>query len=162
MTEWREEEHPRDPDGKFAEKDNRTAGKEIGKKFLEDAERIAKAAPELKDLPESYRLPDEIFPRSIGAKWSNYDILMPDGSHAKFEEGTKLQDKEVIAGKGCRRKIDDEARLLKTYGGTRGQWMKCKGKAYIVHKKEPKKAEIHWYEEETCGKVEFKFKGVIK
>lgn len=53
MTEWREKEHPRDPDGKFAEKDNRTAGKEIGKKFLEEAERIAKAAPELKDLPRS-------------------------------------------------------------------------------------------------------------
>lgn len=50
MTEWREEEHPRDPDGKFAEKDNRTAGKEIGKKFLEEAERIARADGEWKDL----------------------------------------------------------------------------------------------------------------
>ena len=156
MAEWKEWEHPRDGDGKFTDKDSRAAGKEIGDQLKAQAERIARAAPELKDLPESYRLPDEIFPRSIGAKWSNYDILMPDGSHAKFEEGTKLQDKEVIAGKGCRRKIDDEARLLRTYGGTRGQWMKCKGKATIVIQGKPSFEEVHWYEYPEIGKFEFK------
>ena len=83
---------------------------------------------------------------------------MPDGSIAHFVEGTKLQNKEVFAGKGCRRKIDEENRLIVQYGGAYGMWMKVKAHATIIWRNITDRAEIHWYEEATSGKVEFKFK----
>ena len=87
-----------------------------------------------KDLPDRIKLPDETLPHSVGAKWANYEIDMGDGTFAKFQDGSKLQDKEVFAGKGCRRVIDEEDRLIRQYGGKRGQWKKVKAKATVVWK----------------------------
>ena len=110
-----------------------------------------------KDLPDRIKLPDETLPHSVGAKWANYKINMGDGTFATFQEGSKLQDKEVFAGKGCRRVIDEEDRLLRQYGGKRGQWKKVKAKATVVWKGTIEKIETHWYEEDSIGKIEFKF-----
>ena len=112
-------------------------------------------------LNETVSLPDEDVPRSVGAKWHNYDIDMPDGTIAHLEEGSKLQNKEIFAGRGCRTPIDDINRLIKQYPDSqRKDWAKVKAIANIVTENgENVKAEIHWYEEPTIGKVEFKFKG---
>lgn len=110
-------------------------------------------------LPDTIPLPDEQLPRSVGAKWENADIFMPDGSIAHFVEGTKLQDKEVFAGKGCRRKIDVIDRLVSKYPGSAAdEWQKVKATATIVWRDVSDQAEIHWYEEATIGKIDFKFK----
>ena len=87
-----------------------------------------------------------------------------DGSTAKFVEGSKLQNKEIFAGAGCRRKIDDIDRLVRDYPGTsESEWMKAKAIAEIVTEYgEYMKAEIHWYEEPLVGKVEFKFKSEVQ
>ena len=66
-------------------------------------------------LPEKISLPDETLPHSIGAKWANYDISMPDGTKAKFQEGSKLTHKEVFAGSGTKKAIRDVDRLIKEY-----------------------------------------------
>lgn len=161
MQAWKEQDHPRDDDGKFTEKEG-TAGAIDPRKItyrqntpywriMEDEFR--------KDLPDRIKLPDEVLPHSIGAKWANYEIDMGDGTFATFQEGSKLQDKEVFAGKGCRRIIDDEDRLLRQYGGKRGHWKKVKAKATVVWKETTGKIHVHWYEEDTVGKVEFKYKG---
>lgn len=108
---------------------------------------------------DSINLPDEVLPRSVGAQWANHKILMPDGTYAKFVEGSKLQNKEVFAGKGCRRKIDEIDRLVAKYGGDPNEWMKVKAIAYIRKTNgEIDRAEVHWYEEKTAGKHKFKVK----
>ena len=115
---------------------------------------------ELDKLREIIKLPDEQLPHSVGAKWRNFDISMPDGTVAHFVEGTKLQDKEIFAGKGCKDKIRDISYLVNKYkGSVDSEWQKVKAKAEIVTKYgEVLTAEIHWYEEPTVGKVEFKCK----
>lgn len=105
-------------------------------------------------------LPDELLPRSLGAMWQNYAILMPDGTHARFVEGTRLQNKEAFAGKGCKRKIDCVNSLVRRFGGKAEEWQKLKAIAYIrLPNGEIEKAEVHWYEEPSVGKKRFKYKG---
>lgn len=151
MKPWREEDHPRDEIGRFTEKDDLFFPQNTP--YAEILRIEARAR-----LPESIPLPDEWLPRSVGAKWKNHDIRMPDGSIARFEEGTRLQDKEIFAGKGCRRKIDVEEKLIRKYGGEPGEWVKVKAKASIAWNDIVDFAEVHWYEEKSIGKVGFKFK----
>ncbi len=163
MWTWNEKDHPRDTDGRFTEKGSEEIISAVSTtrkityrqntpywRIMEDEFR--------KDLPERIKLPDETLPRSVGAKWANYQINMGDGTFATFQEGSKLQDKEVFAGKGCRRVIDEEDRLIRQYGGKRGQWKKVKAKATIVSNGKTYTENVHWYEEDSVGKVEFKIK----
>ena len=74
-----------------------------------------------------------------------------------------MQNKEVIAGKGVRRKIDDIARLLREHPGTvESEWTKVKAIAEIVYPTGIiEKAESHWYEylgDSSVGRVKFKVK----
>ena len=106
------------------------------------------------------KLPDEHLSHSVGAKWANYDIEMPDGSIAHFAEGSKIVAKEIIAGYKSHRKIDDIRRLVRQNPGTTGRfWMKLKGVGEIVLADGQQiRAELHWYEHPQIGKIEFKMK----
>ena len=106
-------------------------------------------------------LPDEIIPRSLSARWANYDIAMPDGTVAHFVEGTKLHHIEVFAGKGTRTPIRDVDRLVRAYGGKAEDWQKVKGIGTIVHNGEEGSAEIHWYQVNESEKEEIKFKRYV-
>ena len=111
------------------------------------------------NIQETIPLPDEFLPHSLGAKWANYEIAMPDGTIARFQEGSKLHHKEVIAGKGHRRKIDEINGLVSKYGGKAENWIKVKAIGTIVRDNgEVEEREIHWYEEPTVGKVKLKIK----
>lgn len=139
-----ESEHRRDERGRFAEMETSVLKKrqEIS---LDEDERIF--------------LPDEDLPRSVGAKWANYEILLADGTFAHLQEGSKLHHKEVIAGKGKKRKIDEIDGLISKYGGTPDKWVKVKAFGTIVKPNgETEEIEIHWYEEPTVGKVKLKEK----
>lgn len=104
-------------------------------------------------------LEDEKLPKSVGARWSNHEIAMPDGTVAHFQEGSKLHHKEVFAGKGCKRKIDQVDMLVERYGGKAEEWQKIKAFGTIVKSNgEIEEREIHWYEEPTVGKVKLKVK----
>lgn len=142
---WDESKHPRDGDGKF------TDGTGAPRTFRQNA-----------SYREIIRLQDEQLPRSVGAKWRNHDIGMPNGEIAHFVEGSKLQNKEVFAGKGCKRKIDCIDSLVSTYGGIAAEWTKVKANADIqLANGEIIQAEIHWYEEPSVGKVQIKFKRAL-
>lgn len=145
---WDESKHPRDNDGKFARYNSMS---------IDELKREA-----MSPLPKTIKLPDEIIPRSVGAKWVNYEISIPDGTTAHFVEGSKLQNKEVFAGKGCKRKIDCIESLVATYGGTASEWTKVKAHAEIqLPNGEIINAEIHWYEEPSVGKVQIKYKRAL-
>ena len=107
---------------------------------------------------DDIRLPDEVIPRSLSARWANYDIAMPDGTVAHFIEGTKLHHIEVFAGRGTKTPIRDVDRLVRTYGGKAEDWQKVKGIGTIEVNGKSFDAEIHWYQEPTIGKEELKVK----
>ena len=88
---------------------------------------------------------------------------MPDGSIAHFAEGSKLQDKEVFAGNGCKTPIHDVNLLTEAYPGSSSEkWQKVKAKSQIVLENgDIINAEINWYEEPSIGKVELKYKREI-
>jgi hypothetical protein len=86
--------------------------------------------------------------------------LLPDGSYAKLKENSMLQNVSVIAGKGRKRKIDDIARLLREYKGTKAhEWKKMKGYGTIVYDDGDEEIEeLHWYYEPSVGMIEVKVK----
>ena len=119
------------------------------------------ATQEIEDAPkyEVIDFPDEQLPFSLGARWANEEIGMPDGSTAKFVEGSKITNKQVFAGKGTKKPIRDIERLVKEYPNTKAElWQKVKGFADIEWKNEQLRVEIHWYEEPSIGRVETKYK----
>ena len=140
-----ESEHKRDERGRFAK--------------MSTSELKKRQTIELDEKEDRLFLPDEDLPRSVGARWANYEILLSDGSVAHLQEGSKLHHKEVIAGKGRKRKIDEIDGLLAKYGGNPNEWIKVKAFGTIVKPNgEIEEIEIHWYEEPTAGKVKLKEK----
>lgn len=154
---WDESKHPRDRRGRFTDAYGAFRQNSSYREIL-------KAQMNEEEPSEAYTsalTEDESLPRSVGAKWANYDIRMPDGTTAKFLEGAKLEHKEVIAGYGCRRKIDIIDYLVTTYPDTASTsrfWSKLKGVSDIVYNGDVIRSEIHWYEHPKTGKVDFKFK----
>lgn len=148
MAEFDENKHPRDEQGRFTNGGAKEFRQNtLYKEILANVEN------------ETIALPDETLPRSVGAKWENYDIQMPDGTVVHFQEGSKLHHKEVFAGKGCKRKIDQVDMLVERYGGKEEDWQKIKAIGTIVKENgEIEEREIHWYEEPTVGKKRLKVK----
>ncbi|MBQ6733720.1 MAG: hypothetical protein IJR00_02310 [Lachnospiraceae bacterium] len=85
-------------------------------------------------------------------------IRLPSGEYAEIVAGTPITHVEVIAGRGRIRQIDEADILVDLYGGTALLWQKKKGIASICFRGEIYKAEIHWYEEPTVGRVKYKVK----
>ena len=100
-------------------------------------------------------------PHSLGARYLNHEVLLPDGSYTTFIEGTRITNIKVIAGKGRDRKIDEIENLVARYGGDYFEWQKKKGIGYIDYYGESAKAEVHWYEEPNVGAVKFKLKELL-
>lgn len=101
--------------------------------------------------------------KSAGAKGKNYDIVdKTTGVTYQFAGGTKIQDSEVFAGKGTKHSLNSEVAdgLTEEFGGNVAKWQHAKGIGVLVDKEtgEEFKAEVHWFQEETVGKVKFKVK----
>ena len=96
--------------------------------------------------------------RSLGAAAHRDDVRLPDGSHAKLTEGTRVTGVKVIAGAGSKRKIDDVDRLVRTYGGKREDWSKRRGTGQVDDLGLSRRCELHWYQCEEAGRVEMKVK----
>lgn len=106
-------------------------------------------------------LKDTRIHRSVGAKARNYDIRDPDtGKIYHFAEGTRIQNSEVFAGKGTRHPLHEGVPegLTEQFGGSVSKWQHCKGHGIIDYDGEERPAEVHWFQEETVGKVRFKVK----
>ena len=69
------------------------------------------------------------------------------------------QDKpETIAGKGCKRKIDNLEWLQQTFKRFSNDWKKKKQWATVTVNGEQGSVDIHWFEEPKAGRVEGKVK----
>ena len=107
------------------------------------------------------KLDDILIGRSVGAKALNYDILDPaTGEYYQFAEGSKIQDAQVFAGKGCKKPLKEEVAkgLAEQIGGKASDWQHCKGVGVVDCKGDEVKAEVHWFQEKTVGKHKFKIK----
>jgi len=113
---------------------------------------------EYNDTIDIIDLPDIIIRRSLGAQARNYDVETPDGDILHLTEGTRITNVQIIAGKGRDRKIDIVDVLVDKYGGLSDEWQKAKGFGYVDFESESYRAELHWYQESTVGKVDWKIK----
>ena len=102
--------------------------------------------------------PDIVIGKRVGAKAKNYDIVAPNGDIFNLAEGSRITNVKVIAGAGRDRQIDVIESLLNKYGGDPLKWTKCKGLGHVNVNGESVLAELHWYEEPSLGRVEFKIK----
>ena len=101
-------------------------------------------------------LEDEIVPKSAGAKSQNYDIMdLSSGEIYHLTEGSKLQDKEVFAGKGKKEPYREAWKYAERYGGRVEDWQHVKGRGKISTPDGDFEAEIHWSQCEGIGKHEF-------
>lgn len=103
---------------------------------------------------------DDIFiPKGVGAKQKDYFVCLPDGDIVRLTPGTSITKVQTIAGLGRNRQIDMVDILVERYPGTDAyKWQKKKGFGYIDYDGESYRVELHWYEELTVGRVEFKIK----
>ena len=102
-------------------------------------------------------------PKSVGAKFKNYKVVdKTTGVEYEFAPGTRIQNGEVFAGKGTKHPLHEGVAegLSKEFGGTPSKWQHAKGFGILQDEEtgEELSAEVHWFQEETVGKVKFKVK----
>lgn len=80
----------------------------------------------------------------------------------QFAPGTRIQNSEVFAGKGTKHPLHEGVAegLTAEFGGSVSKWQHAKGYGVLVDQEtgEEFNAEVHWFQEETVGKVKFKLK----
>ena len=140
-AEWNEDEHPRDKKGKFTSGSNENA---------------------LQDVPERCNINSEdylVIPYSIGAAFSNYDVLeRSTGEIFHFVEGQNYHI-ETFAGAGGKKPLREEVKqgLAKQFNVNPDEIAHCKAIGYLDYYGEPVKADVHWFQ--VPGK---KFKFYVK
>lgn len=104
---------------------------------------------------------DIIIPGSVGAKFRDVPVDMPDGTEAILTPHSRIEKVETIAGMGRNRKIDAIDILIDVYKSTADSpelWKKQKGMGFIDYEGETRKVDLHWYSHPKTGNVEYKIK----
>ena len=112
-------------------------------------------------LPETIAGQPFVLGRSLGAIALNYDVKDPKTvKRYHFAEGSTISGVEVFAGKGTRKKLRRQVAkgLASRYGGKARNWQHVKGFGTIVRGNRFMTAEVHWFQESSVGKCEFKVK----
>lgn len=102
--------------------------------------------------------------RSLGAMAKNYEVVdKRTGIAYRFVQGTRVRNPTVFAGyKGVRPLNPDVITgLVEEFGGSRDRWQHAKGIGVLDVDGEEIKAEVHWFQEESVGRVKFKVKEQI-
>ena len=106
-------------------------------------------------LPKTIALDDVQIYRSLGAMARNYDVLdLQTGDIYHIEEGTRIQDVQVFAGKGTRVEFRTAQKYADRYGGNPDNWQHAKGICSLVTPDGIQRAEVHWVQCEKIGRHE--------
>ena len=101
-------------------------------KLLEKAEKSGIIKTN-KLLPETIALEDVQIYRSLGAMARNYDVMdFQTGDIYHIEEGTRIQNVQVFAGKGTRVEFKTAQKYADRYGGDSKNWQHVKGICNLV------------------------------
>ena len=108
-------------------------------------------------------LKDTVIHRSVGAKFKNYKVVdKTTGVEYEFAAGSRIQNSEVFAGKGTKHPLHEGVAegLTEQYGGKISEWQHAKGHGTLIDPDtgEELRAEVHWFQEKSVGKVKFKVK----
>lgn len=99
--------------------------------------------------------------KSLGAKAKNYEVV-DKATNIVYNiiEGSTVQNATVFAGYHGKKPLNEETvhGLVKEFGGSPEKWQHAKGFAVLNVDGEEVKAEVHWFQEESIGKVKFKVK----
>lgn len=126
-----------------------------------DPDKIFRKTLENSSESDTISLKDIIIGKSLGAKSKNYEVIDNiTGEYFHFVEGTKIQNAEVFAGYGVKKPLHEEVAegLAKEFGGSPEKWQHAKGVGVLDYHGDELKAEVHWFQEESVGKVKFKVK----
>lgn len=109
------------------------------------------------------KVKDTIIGRSVGAKFKNYKVIdKTTGVEYEFAPGTRIQNSEVFAGNGTKHPLHEGVAegLTREFGGTPTKWQHAKGNGILLDREtgEEYSAEVHWFQEESVGKVKLKVK----
>ena len=99
--------------------------------------------------------------RSVGSRAKNYSIIDKEtGIEYRFVEGTRVENPTVFAGYKGTKPLNSSTvnGLVSEYGGNADKWQHSKGIGTLDVNGDEIKAEIHWFQEESVGKVKFKVK----
>lgn len=103
--------------------------------------------------------PDINIGNSVGAKAKDVIVDLPNGDQTKLTPGSRITKVETIAGFGRTRQIDEVDILTEKFpSSTAERWKKKKGIGYVDYQGERYKANLHWYEEPSVGRVKYKVK----
>ncbi|MBR3498854.1 MAG: hypothetical protein IKO05_07680 [Selenomonadaceae bacterium] len=116
-------------------------------------------------MDEEIKISEEfILPRDLSAMAKTFFVQTEKPLHDDewfIKKGSTVTGVKVIA---AGEKIRDVQRLIRENLLQNGEktkaqdWYKCRGTAIITNGKEEKIAEVHWYQCENIGKIEFKEK----
>lgn len=145
---WDESLHPRDSKGKFKAKNVQLFA---GKKTIDKL-----------GSNDIIKLDDIIIGRSVGAKAENYNVEdKATGEIFHFAEGSRIQNSEVFAGYGTNKPLHEDTvtgLITEFKESSPDKWQHSKGQGIIDYYGEERKAEVHWFQEPSAGKVKFKIK----
>lgn len=97
------------------------------------------------------------FPKSIGAKWGNYDVKDVDtGEIYHFVEGSSIINPTTFAGYGTKSPLNEDVKkgLTEKHPGTDPEkWEHRKGSGHLDVHGEDTLAEVHWFQQPgiKCG-----------
>ena len=91
-----------------------------------------------------------------------YEIMLLDVSKSIIKNST-FDKYEVFAGKGSDKELRVKEHLVNNYGGKAENWFHAIGYTNVANESgETRKANVHWFEEETIGIKEIYIKGWSK
>ena len=106
--------------------------------------------------PMIVNMMDENVIKTVSAKGRNYDIMdLVTGDMYHLADGSKLQNKEVFAGKGHFKEYRNAYKYAEKYGGKAEDWQHVKGIADLDTQDGIFRAEVHWSQCEGIGKKDF-------
>lgn len=81
-------------------------------------------------------------------------IRIKIGEYRQAAPGSAITKIHNFAGKGTKKELRIEKRLIAQYGGKPGQWQHTTGDVQINYQGETRAAEVHWFQEPSVGIVQ--------